>query len=442
MKNISIARSHSVLAVLTLLALSCTCCAEPVESLQKPLPIRTTVLEVKPIEIRVADLPEPRPEESVSIGSRKVAPPADTTLSAPEGFSVNVFAQGIPRARWLAITPDGDLLCAASQQDTIYLLRDTNSDGVADEIHTFLDKSNGANAPFGMTFLGDHFYVANTDAVLRYDYKPGQTSITSKPTKITELPGGGYHQHWTRNIKVSPDGKKLFVTVGSRSNNSVEPAPRAAVIVMNLDGSDRKVFASGLRNPVGLDFHPVTHEAYVTVNERDGIGHDLVPDYFTRIRQDEFFGWPYVYFKPENIDKRIRPEQRDAAANLIAKTLVPDVLFQAHSAALGLTFYTGDKFPQRYRNGAFSAFHGSWNRKPATGYKIVFIPFNKGEPVGHYEDFVTGFLLNEDNAAVWGRPTGVITTPNGDLIFTDDMSGRIFRVSYTTSKSNPDSKSE
>lgn len=432
MQNKLISKSKFSLTLVTLLTLSSTCCAEPVETLQKPLSIQTAVLDVKPIEIKVKDLPPPRPEESVSIGSRQAPPPANATLNAPAGFKVNVFAQGLPRARWLAITPDGDLLCAASQQNTIYLLRDTNNDGTADEIHTFLDNANGANAPFGMAFQGEHFYLANTDAVLRYDYKSGQTSLTSKPVKITELPGGGYHQHWTRNIKVSPDGKKLFVTVGSKSNNSVESAPRASVIVMNLDGSGRKVFASGLRNPVGLDFHPTTGEAYVTVNERDGIGHDLVPDYFTRVRQDEFFGWPYVYFKPENIDHRVRQVQRDAAADMIAKTLEPQVLFQAHSAALGLTFYTGDKFPKRYHNGAFAAFHGSWNRKPATGYKIVFIPFNNGEPVGQYEDFVTGFLLNDNNALVWGRPTGVITTPNGDLIFTDDMAGRIFRVIYTS----------
>jgi len=430
MKTKRFAKSKISLTLLSLLALSSTCFAEPVENLQKPLAIQTAVLDAKPIEVHVKDLPPPRPEESVSVGSRKAPPPTNATLSAPAGFKVNVFAQGIPRARWLAVTPDGDLLCAASQQNTIYLLRDTNNDGTADEIHTFLDQSNGANAPFGMTFQGEHFYVANTDAVLRYDYKKGQTTLTSKPVKITELPGGGYHQHWTRNVQVSPDGKKLYVTIGSRSNNRVEPAPRASVIVMNLDGSDRKVFASGLRNPVGLAFHPTTHEAYVTVNERDGIGHDLVPDYFTRIRQDEFFGWPYVYFTPENVDPRIRQQQLDEAANLIAKTRQPDVLFQAHSAALGLAFYDKKQFPERYHNGAFAAFHGSWNRKPATGYKVVFIPFNDGKPTGQYEDFVTGFLLNDNTASTWGRPTGVTIMPNGDLIFTDDMAGRIFRVSY------------
>lgn len=427
MKTIALALPFSFLSVMILVS---TCCAQPVQTLQTPLQIHTNVLEAKPIEIRVEDLPPPRPEESVSVGSRKAPPPTNAALNAPAGFSVNVFAQNIPRARWLAITPDGDLLCAASQQDTIYLLRDTNHDGVADEIHTFLDKAHGANAPFGMAFHGDHFYLANTDAVLRYDYTRGLNTLTSKPVTITQLPGGGYHQHWTRNLKVSPDGKKLFVTVGSKSNNSVEPAPRAGVLVMNLDGSGRRVFASGLRNPVGLDFHPVTHEPYVTVNERDGIGHDLVPDYFTRIQQDEFFGWPYVYFKPQNIDTRVKQNDQDAAADLIAKTIVPDVLFNAHSAALGLTFYTGKQFPARYQNGAFAAFHGSWNRKPATGYKIVFMPFKNNRPVGNYEDFVTGFLLNDETASTWGRPTGVITTPEGDLIFTDDMAGRIFRVSY------------
>jgi glucose/arabinose dehydrogenase len=404
--------------------------ASMAQALEKPINIRTLPLTPTPIELKVEDLPPPRPEEAARVTSRLVPPPENAALYAPQGFKVNVFAQGIRHARWLALTPEGDVLCAASMSNTIYLLKDQDNDGIADDAIVFLDKARGANAPFGMAFHEGYFYLGNTDAVLRYEYDASTQQLKGEPVKLIDLPGGGYNQHWTRNVRVAPNGKRLFVTIGSKSNNSIEPLPRAAVITMNLDGSDVKVYASGLRNPVGLDFHPVTHEPYVTVNERDNLGHDLVPDYFTRIRQDEFFGWPYVYLKPENVDPRIGPDHQQAAADRITRTRTPDVLFQAHSAALGLTFYNQGKFPEYYRNGAFAAFRGSWNRKPATGYKIVFIPFKDGRPTGAYEDFVTGFLLNDDSAQCWGRPVGVLVTPVGDLLFADDNGGRIFRVTY------------
>lgn len=412
---------------------ACLAGAAEAKPLEKPVEIQMQVMEPAVYRLKVEELPPPRPEERTAVVSRSVPPPVPAVLQAPAGFKVNVFAQGIPRARWMAFTPEGDLLCAASQANVVHLLRDTDKDGVADEIHTFLDKSHGANIPFGMAIHEGHFYVGNTDAVLRYDYKPGQTRIEGEPVKITDLPGYGYNQHWTRNVRVSPEGK-LYVTVGSESNNSVEPLPRASVLVMNLDGSDRKVLASGLRNPVGLDFHPQTGEVYVTVNERDNLGHDLVPDYFTRVRQGEFYGWPYVYLAPQNVDRRIGPSQQAAAAEQVATTRTPDVLLAAHSASLGMAFYHQTQFPQRYRGGAFIAFRGSWNRAPATGYKVVFVPFKDGRPTGEYEDFITGFLLDAKTAQTWGRPTGLIAGPDGCVYFTDDTQGRIFRVSYEGKK--------
>ncbi|HLO86810.1 MAG TPA: PQQ-dependent sugar dehydrogenase, partial [Nostocaceae cyanobacterium] len=230
---------------------------------------------------------------------------------------------------------------------------------------------------------------------------------------------------------VAPDQKKLYVSIGSRSNVDEEAIPRASVQQMNLDGSERKTFAFGLRNPVGLDFHPVTKELYTTVNERDGLGDDLVPDYFTRIQQDEFYGWPYAYLTPNNIEPRQKVNGKSKRPDLVARTRTPDVLFQAHSAALGVQFYDGRTFPQKYRNGAFVAFRGSWNRDRGTGYKIVFIPFNaQGRPLGYYEDFLTGFLLNPSVPSTWGRPVGLLVLPDGSLLVTEEANNRIYRIQF------------
>ncbi|HEY9736941.1 MAG TPA: PQQ-dependent sugar dehydrogenase, partial [Trichocoleus sp.] len=247
-----------------------------------------------------------------------------------------------------------------------------------------------------------------------------------------ELPADGYNQHWTRNVVVSPDQQTLYVSVGSRSNADEEPLPRAAVQVMNLDGSRIQVWASGLRNPVGLDFHPVTGELYTTVNERDGLGDDLVPDYLTRIRQGEFWGWPYTYLKADWLDPRHIVGGQSRRPDLAAQTRTPDVLFQAHSAALGLKFYDGQTFPERYRNGAFVAFRGSWNRSQGTGYKVVFVPFDENNrPLGYYEDFLTGFLVDPQQPTTWGRPVGLLTLPDGSLLLTEEANNRIYRVQYT-----------
>jgi glucose/arabinose dehydrogenase len=394
--------------------------------------VRTEPLSPTPIRINLNNLPAPFATESANKSPEVVPIPQNPVLRVPPGFTVNVFAEGLNAPRWLALTPNGGVLVTETRQNRIRLLRDSNGDGVADVRQTFASATNGVNIPFGMTFAGNSFFLANTDAVLQFPYKQGQQQLTGTGKKITDLPGGGYNQHWTRNVVVSPDGNKLYVSVGSQSNVDEESLPRASVQQMNLDGSQKQTFAYGLRNPVGLDFHPVTKELYTTVNERDGIGDDLVPDYFTRLQQGEFYGWPYAYLTPNNLDPRQTTNNKSKRPDLVAKTRTPDVLFQAHSAALGLQFYDGQTFPDKYRNGAFVAFRGSWNRDRGTGYKIVFVPFdNKGRSQGYYEDFLTGFLLNPSTPTTWGRPVGLLVLPDGSLLVTEEANNRIYRIQYS-----------
>jgi len=398
--------------------------------------VRTQPLSPTPIRINVGDLPKPFATESASKSPDVVPIPANPTLRVPPGFVVNVFADGLDAPRWLALTPNGDVLVTETKQNRIRLLRDTNGDGVADAKNTFASAANGLNRPLGMAFADNSFFLGNTDAVLRFAYAKNQQEITGTATKIADLPASGYNNHWTRNVVVSPDGNKLYVSIGSGTNVDEEPLPRASVQVMNLDGSQKQTFASGLRNPVGLDFHPVTKELYTSVNERDGIGDDLVPDYLTRIRQGEFYGWPYAYLTPNNLDPRQKTSDKSKRPDLAARTRTPDVLFQAHSAALGLQFYDGQTFPQKYRNGAFVTFRGSWNRDRGTGYKIVFVPFDtKGQPQGYYEDFLTGFLLDPAVPTTWGRPVGLLVLPDGSLLVTEEANNRIYRIQYTGGKS-------
>jgi glucose/arabinose dehydrogenase len=398
-------------------------------------PIRTEPLSPTPIRINLKNLPAPFSTESASKSPNVVPIPNNPVLRVPPGFTVNVFADNLDAPRWLSLTPNGDVLVTETGQNRIRLLRDTNNDGVADVRKIFASGGNGLNRPFGMAFSKNNFFLGNTDAVLKFPYTTGQQQITGTGTKIADLPARGYNNHWTRNVITSPDGDKLYVSVGSGTNVDEEPLPRASVQVMNLDGSQKQIFASGLRNPVGLDFHPVTKELYTTVNERDGLGDDLVPDYLTRIRQGEFYGWPYTYFTPNNLDPRQVAGGKSKRPDLATRTLAPDVLFQAHSAALGLQFYDGKTFPEKYRNGAFVAFRGSWNRDRGTGYKIVFVPFDtKGRPQGYYEDFLTGFLLDETVPTTWGRPVGLLVLPDGSLLLTEETNNRIYRIQYATPK--------
>lgn len=400
-----------------------------------PIPTKnivpTETLTPQPINITLSSLPAPFATNSASKSPQVVPIPLNPTLNVPAGFQVNVYADGLDSPRWLALTPSGDVLVTETRENRIRLLRDTDGDGVADVKKTFASSQNGVDIPFGMTFAGNSFFLGNTGEVRRYPYTSGQEQLTGTGQRIAELTPGGYNQHWTRNVVASPDGTQLFVTIGSRSNVDEEPLPRASVQIMNLDGSNQQTFAYGLRNPVGLDFHPITGEVYVTVNERDGIGDDLVPDYLTRIQQGEFYGWPYAYLTPNLIDPRQTVNGQSKRPELVAQTKTPDVLFQAHSAALGLQFYDGQTFPEKYRNGAFVAFRGSWNRNQGTGYKIVFVPFDaSGQPQGYYEDFLTGFLLDPTGPTTWGRPVGLLVLPDGSLLVTEEANNRIYRIQY------------
>lgn len=409
---------------------------EPEPQSEAPAPglpgeVPTVAFEPTPIRIGLDDLPEPFASESVRQPPQVIDPPADAHLSVPEGFAVQRFAEDLVNARWLANTPSGEVLCAQTREDTITILRDEDEDGVADDRGVFGGPSNRMDMPFGMAFAPGSLFVGYQDEVRRFDYEPGQARLEGTGERVTPLPGGGYNQHWTRNVVLAPDGERLFVTVGSRTNADPERPPRATVFSMRLDGSDRQTFASGLRNPVGLAFHPTTGAPHVTVNERDHLGDGLVPDYFTHLERGGFYGWPYAYLSPDNLDPRRTQDGQSERPELAARTTTPDVLFEPHSAALGLAFYDGDAFGERYRGGAFVAFRGSWNRSRGTGYMIVFVPFDgEGNALGYYEPFVTGFLVDPQGPTTWGRPVGVLARPDGSLLFTDETGGRIYRVSF------------
>ena len=396
--------------------------------------LRTEVLQPERHHLRVEDLPAPNERESVNQRPDVVKVPANPVLRAPAGFKVNLFAEGVSGARWLVLTPTGDVLVTQKRGNDIVLLRDRDGDGVAEDRRAFASRRNALNLPFGIAFADGHIFIANTDGVRKYAYRDGQDELQGRGEQIHELPGGGYNQHWTRNLVLGPDGRTLFVTVGSESNVDVEPAPRASVMTMNLEGGQSRIFASGLRNPIGLAFHPQTREPYVVVNERDRLGDRLVPDYFTRLQEGGFYGWPFSYLKADLLDPRRTKNGRSERPDLAEKTLTPDVLIEAHAAALGLTFYTGNVFPERYRRGAYAALHGSWNRSQAAGYKLIFFPFTADHrPEGGYEDLVTGFVLDRNKPTVWGRPVGLVELPDGSLLFADDENDRVYRVSYDTS---------
>jgi glucose/arabinose dehydrogenase len=289
----------------------------------------------------------------------------------------------------------------------------------------------GLNQPFGMLVLGNYFYVANTDGVLRFPYTPDATKITGEGQKILSLPAGGYNNHWTRNLLAGPDGAKIYVSVGSGSNvqeNGAEnEVRRANILEINPDGTGEKVYASGLRNPVGMAWAPGSKTLWTAVNERDELGDDLVPDYLTSVQPGAFYGWPYSYFG-QNEDPRRKGERAD----LVEKAVVPDVALSPHSASLGLAFYDGKAFPAKYRQGAFVGQHGSWNRAEFTGYKVVFVPFSGGKPAGSSEDFVTGFVANAAEKEVYGRPVGVTEMPDGSLLVLDDAGNKVWRVAAAT----------
>lgn len=308
--------------------------------------------------------------------------------------------------------------------DRITLLRDADKDGIPEIKQTFLENLNQS---FGMLVLDDWFYVANTDGVWRYPYQVGQMAIQGKGERITVLPAGKHNQHWTRNIIANKDGSKIYIAVGSGSNVAEDGIKaefmKANILEMNPDGSELKVYAGGLRNPVGMDWAPGTNELWTVVNERDMLGDELVPDYLTSVKKGGFYGWPYVYFGDHD-EPRVK-EKPPIADN----TIVPDYALRSHTATLGLVFYDGSSFPEKYHEGAFIAQHGSWNRSTLVGYKVKFIPFSQGKPAGKAEDFLIGFIDNLDKEKVYGRPVGVVVTPDGALLVTDDVTGTIWRVS-------------
>lgn len=375
--------------------------------------------------IKPEDLPAPFTTNSALRNSKVIEQPASATLKLPKGFKINVFAEGdFKYPRWMTLAPNGDVFVADSRANAIIILRDKNKDGVADERFTFAES---LSQPFGMAFYQDWFYVANTDSVVRFKYKSGQTKAESAPEKLIELTEGGYNQHWTRNIIFSPDGKKMYVSIGSSGNVDIEKDERrAAISQYNPDGSGYKLFASGLRNPIGLAFNPKNGELWTAVNERDGLGDNLVPDYVTSVSEGEFFGFPYFYIG-QNRDPRLK----DYDLKILVKPTVPDVLLTSHSAALGIVFYDGKMFPKDYQGDAFVALHGSWNREKLTGYKIIRVRFKDGKLVGNgYEDFLSGWLPDENSREVWGRPVGLLVNSDGSLLICDDGAKKIWRVSY------------
>lgn len=421
----SIRNAAAVLAMTTGAAIVVNCQSETPRPNVRPTPEVVQAETMKVWSYDPAKLPPPFHTESARRPSRVIPQPENAKLTVPKGFKVNVFAEGGFRVpRWMALSPNGDVFLADSRANTIYVLRDRNKDGVAEERFVF---SNKLSQPFGMAFHKNWFYVANTDSIVRFAYKPGQTEATGEPERLVELTPGGYNQHWTRNLLFSPDGTKLFVSIGSATNVSVEEDPRrAAISVYDPDGKNHRIFASGLRNPIGLAWNPATGELWTAVNERDGLGDDLVPDYATSVKEGGFYGWPYSYLG-QTEDPRRKGERPD----LLKKAIVPDVIFQSHVASLGIQFYTGKKFPKEYQGDAFVAFHGSWNRQKLSGYRVVRIRFNKGKLVGNsYEDFVTGWLPDENSNEVWGRPVGLLVHSDGSLLITDDGGNKIWRVSY------------
>lgn len=398
-------------------------------------------------------LPAPFATPSTVRMSVVVGWPQGAKPKAPEGFGVVAFARGLDNPRNLLVLPNGDVLVAEARStltperrrqlpselverweksnagstsaNRITLLRDTDRDGVADVQAVLLE---GLNQPYGMAIRRDRLYVANTDAVVSCPFFVGQTKIVGPCRKVLDLPADGYNNHWTRNLVFAPDESRFYVTVGSATNVDEEKQDekdprRAAILSAKPDGTDMQIHASGLRNPVGLAFEPVTGRLWTTVNERDHLGDELVPDYMTAVKKGAFYGWPYAYFGP-NEDPRKKGERPD----LVARTIAPDFAFDAHSASLGLAFYRRSAFPKEYLGGAFVAQRGSWNRAQFVGYRVVFVPFAKGRPAGNERDFLTGFVKDAASGEVYGRPAGVAVARDGTLLVADDAGNTIWSV--------------
>ena len=383
--------------------------------------------------------------------TRVVAMPDGHQLTVPAGFTVRIFADGLQYARFMALAPNDDVFVAEPSRAAakITVLRDADKDGVAETRATFATGASGLNRPFGLAFWKNYLYVGNNESVVRFTYKPGQTIADGMPERIVDLPPSdaaldqdtanrlhidlsetrGYN-HWTRNLIFNRGGTKMYVTVGSATNATPEVAgghaERAAINEYDPGGRAHRVFASGLRNPVGLAYYPGTDTLWTAVNERDQLGDDLVPDYITSVREGGFYGWPYSYIG-QHLDPTVSAQRPD----LVSKAIVPDVLLPSHSAALGLIFYTGRQFPPEFRNNAFVALHGSINRSKLSGYAVVRVPFLNGRPTGPAENFLSGFIARDDGEKqAWGRPVGLLQMPDGSILVSDDGGNRVWRVSY------------
>lgn len=412
------------------------------------------------LPVRAGQGPNPELPAPVStvLPTVNIAPaigwPNGVEPTAAEGLRVQAFATGLDHPRWLHVLPNGDVLVAESNAqpkpagglrgwvmgkvmqragagvpsaDRITVLRDTDGDGAADVRSVLLEN---LVSPIGMQLIGDELYVANTNAVVRVPYVDGDLEIRTAPETVAPLPAGPINHHWTKNLVASADGETLYVSVGSNSNvaeNGMDAEKdRADILAIDRATGATRVFASGLRNPVGMDWQPTSGELWVAVNERDELGSDLVPDYMTSVREGGFYGWPWSYYG-DNVDVRVQPARPDK----VAEAIVPDYALGPHTASLGLAFYDGALLPERYGNGAFVGQHGSWNRKPASGYKVVFVPFDAGEPAGPPQDVLTGFLDADGNAL--GRPVDVAVARDGALLVTDDVGDVVWRVSPATS---------
>jgi glucose/arabinose dehydrogenase len=385
--------------------------------------------------IRVGDLPPPDASESVSNFANKVTRPPNAWPQAPAGFKVELYASDLDNPRLIRTAPNGDAFVAESGPGRILILRGISSDGRAQASSVFAE---GLKQPFGINFYPPgpdpkYVYVANTGSVVRFPYTNGDLKANGAPeVVVANIPGGGRLTgggHWTRDVAFSRDGGKMFVSVGSRSNISdtdLNPLEfhRAAVLAFNADGTGLRVYATGLRNAVGIAVNPETGELWGSVNERDKIGDNVPPDYITHIQENGFYGWPWYY-----IGGHEDPRFRGRHPELASKVIIPDVLLQPHNASLQITFYQAQQFPTRFRGSIFAAEHGSWNRSSRTGYEVIFVPLKDGHATGEYEDFITGFVTSEGD--VWGRPVGVAVALDGSLLISDDGSNSVWRVSCT-----------
>lgn len=364
-------------------------------------------------------LPAPFATKSAGNGPDKVKPPAGFIPTAPQGFRVTVFAVNFKVPRWLTVAPNGDIFLADSGAGEIIVLRDPQNTGGAQEREVFV---NGMRRPFGIAFHEDYVYVGNTNGVVRFHYDAKTSKRTGEAEKLMTLPQGG---HWTRALAFTPDGQHLLIAVGSDGNIEVDNPPiRAAITICDPDGKNARLYATGLRNPVGLAIEPVTGQVWTSVNERDELGDNLPPDYFTSVKDGGFYGWPYSYIG-DNVDPRVKPQRPD----LVARAIIPDVLLGAHVAPLQFAFYTGTQFPESYRGGAFIAEHGSWNRSTRSGYQLAFVAFKDGKPSADPVAFLTGLVPDPTGDYVWGRLVGVTVTPDGSLLVSDDGAGVVYRVS-------------